>query len=160
LRGMSSMKGTIAELRTIRPRPSASPSRLVTKKKITTVETRICDKRSGADIFVVPLAAYLTPAAELVDFHPGVLDELAPLCDVLAQEAVELGDRHAHRHRALLAPVFLHLRRVQHLDHLGVELLEHRPRRAGGRLDAEPDDRVVAGDSGSGNRWHHWGVIM
>src|SRR5688572_24778012 len=39
-----------------------------------------------------------------VDLHAGVLHQLRPLLHVFAQELAELVDRHAHRHRALLAP--------------------------------------------------------
>src|SRR5579862_2058666 len=76
---------------------------------------------------------------------------VGPFGDVLAQEPVELLDRHAHRLGALLGPDFAHLGRIQDLANLGIQALEHRPRRACGSHEAEPDARFVARDTGLGD---------
>src|SRR4051812_41350229 len=82
-------------------------------------------------------------AGMLVDLHACGLDELRPLRDVFLQELAELVDRHAHRHRALLRPRFLHVGRIDDLADLAVQLVEDRARRSGRRHEAEPDRRFV-----------------
>src|SRR5688572_10827321 len=65
-----------------------------------------------------------------INLHPRGFHQLRPLLDVLAQELVELLDRHAHGDGALLGPVLLHLGRVEQLVYFGVQSLEDRPRRS------------------------------
>src|SRR6266545_68388 len=71
-----------------------------------------------------------------------------PLLDILAQIGIELGGAHHQRDGPLLVPGLLHVGAIDRLVDLGIELVDDRLGRAGGRHDADPNGRFVAWNAG------------
>src|ERR1700704_2764012 len=85
-----------------------------------------------------------------------LLDDISPLHNIAAQKFVELLRRHRHWNRALLGPEFDDVRPLDRGVNSGIELIDDRLWRSGGRHQSEPDGRLVSGDAGFDDRRHAW----
>src|SRR5215207_1691297 len=79
-----------------------------------------------------------------LSLYPSSSYHLAPLRDLVLHERGVLLGRVADRIGAKTFQLLLDVRRIDCAHHLGVQLVDDRPRRLGGRRDAEERSHFVA----------------
>src|SRR4051795_13437559 len=84
--------------------------------------------------------------ATSVSFYPGLMDDLAPLRVVLADELREVGRRIRHQLDALGPEPCLQVRAAQDLHHFRMNAPNDFRRRLGGHKEAEPRIEPITGD--------------